>query len=176
MIIVAYTIYLKDFFYSPIDYNYCIENHSKVCDLIQEYWKTHKKNMDKVVDYAYALIKDRKYNDAYQFLKKFYEKPGNIDGALYINYFIAKLNNGASREGVNKDIQNKIIDNSKCFSYDVIAAAYAMLRKEREMYEYMRKALKENISLKFCMPLWPVFDEYKNNEKFVSLTDTTGLI
>ena len=87
------------------------EEYETVCNLIEKYWETHKKDVSTFVSYSYAKLKLKQYKEIYWDLKQYYDNPQTCIPEIAINYFIAdiKLN-----KLDDKKIKNKILNIGVC--------------------------------------------------------------
>lgn len=72
-------------------YNLEFEEYETVCNLIEKYWETHKKDVSTFVSYSYAKLKLKQYKEIYWDLKQYYDNPQTCIPEIAINYFIADI-------------------------------------------------------------------------------------
>ena len=146
----------------------------KVIDYLEDYWETNPHTLSDISTYACACINHGHYEKAFSLCKKYFDKPECLDGTLYINYFLAdkKWHN----KDVSSRVKKKMIDNKELFSNIELAAAYALVKDDRNMYSYLNAAIKERALYKFEISTWPVFEDYRDEEKFKQLCDTRELL
>ena len=92
-------------------YNLEFEEYETVCNLIEKYWETHKKDVSTFVSYSYAKLKLKQYKEIYWDLKQYYDNPQTCIPEIAINYFIAdiKLNKLDDKKIKNKILNNKYL-------------------------------------------------------------------
>ena len=73
-------------------------------------------------------------------------------------------------------VRTKIIDKKDLFPDIVLAGAYALVNDRNNMYSSLIAAIKDNVLFKFDIMSWPLFDKYKNEEKFRKLADVSALM
>ena len=124
--------------------------------------------------YACACLKHNQASKAYKLCKHYYDNPDYFDGVLYINYFLA--DQAYNRKDVSAKVRSKILDKKELYPDIVLAAAYALVNDKNNMYSSLNAAIKEKVLYKFDIMSWPVFDKYKNEEKFKKLADVSTLM
>lgn len=144
-------------------YNLEFEEYETVCNLIEKYWETHKKDVSTFVSYSYAKLKLKQYKEIYWDLKQYYDNPQTCIPEIAINYFIAdiKLN-----KLDDKKIKNKILNNKDLYDNDVIAAAYSLIGDIPNALDYLSKAIKDDNLLKYSVRDWPAFENCKNDNRY----------
>ena len=167
------TQYFPNDNYKLVQY-YNMSNDEKVIEILEKYWVSNPHTISDISVYACACLKHGQEAKAYALCKKYYDKPEYFNGVLYINYFLAdqKYNN----KDISSKIQKKIIDRKELYSEIVLAAAYALLNDKNHMYSSLSAAIKEKVSYKFDILDWPVFEKYKDEEKFKKLADVSELM
>ena len=107
--------------------------------------------------------------------KPFIENNTLREGTTLINYFLSGKISGKLNKTEQK-VKEKIIDQGKLFNKDVMSTAYALIRDKTNIYKTLVEVIKDDELMKFSMKEWPVFDKYKNEEKFTKLMDTSNII
>lgn len=147
--------------------------HEETIRTIDDYWNSHPKTVSDLSCYVCALFALGRYDVAFKVLKPYYDNPKFQDGIIYINYFIACIH--INRKDISKKIKEKIIDSRIHHDDMVIAGAYALLKDRGKMLHYLKEAIKRNVLYKFDISIWPVFEDYQNDEEFQKLADTSTL-
>ena len=153
---------------------YDVKDDERLIEVIENYWQSNPRTLFDLAIYACACIKHDKVEKAYKICKLYYDKPEYFDGVLYINYFLAdqKYNN----KDISAKVRNKIIEKKELYSNIVLAAAYAIVRDKSNMYSCLKLAINESIIDKFGISEWPVFEEYRDEEKFKKIADVSELM
>lgn len=147
-------------------YHLEFEEYETACKIIEEYWKTNKKEISAFVSYSYAKLKLGEYDKIYRELKLYYDNPQTCTPEISINYFIADINYNRLDE---KKIKNKILNNKELYNNSVIAAAYSLIGDTTNAIDYLSKAIKEDNMLKYSARDWPAFDNCKKEPRFLRI-------
>ena len=142
------------------------EEYETACDLIEEYWIKHKREISTLISYSYAKLKLKRYKDVYWELKQYYDNPQTCIPALAINYFIADIKHNKLDE---KKIKNKILNNKELYDNDVIAAAYSLIGDIPNALDYLSRAIKEDNMLKYSVQDWPAFENCREDNRYKKL-------
>lgn len=153
---------------------YSICNDEKIIETLENYWDTNLHTIMDISVYACACLKHNQAAKAFKLCKHYYDNPDYYDGVLYINYFLA--DQAYNNKDVSAKVRSKIIEKKDLYSDIVLAGAYALVNDRNNMYSSLIAAIKENILYKFDIMSWPVFDKYKNEEKFKKLADVSELM
>lgn len=153
---------------------YSICDDEKIIEMLENYWDTNPHTIMDVSMYACACLKHNQASKAYKLCKHYYDNPDYFDGVLYINYFLA--DQAYNRKDVSAKVRSKILDKKELYPDIVLAAAYALVNDKNNMYSSLNAAIKEKVLYKFDIMSWPVFDKYKNEEKFKKLADVSTLM
>jgi hypothetical protein len=128
-----------------------------------------RKSVDYIEDstHMYLLIKCEKFDQA-KALGKGVLEPINYsteDPVLIVNYELARKNLGESPS--DKRLNEVISQHSDNESFK--SACYAILNKKQDMLNSIKKGLKKDKTFKYELSVWPVFDQYRNDEDFKQL-------
>ena len=153
---------------------YSMCDDEKIIEILENYWDTNPHTIVDISMYACSCIKHNQEAKAYKLCKKYYDNPDYFDGVLYINYFLA--DHAYNKRDISSKVRSKIIEKKELYPDIVMAAAYALVNDRNNMYSSLIAALKEKVLLKFDIMGWPVFDNYKNEDKFKKLADVSELM
>lgn len=153
---------------------YSLCDDEKVIELLENYWETNPHTIVDISLYACSCLKVNQVEKAYKLCKKYYDNPDYFEGVLYINYFLA--DQAYNKKDVSSKVRSKIIEKKELYSNIVLAAAYAIVNDRNNMYSSLIAAVKEKILFKFAIMSWPVFEKYKNEDKFKKLADYSELM
>lgn len=153
---------------------YSMCDDKKVIDILENYWETNPQTLVDISQYACACIKNGQEAKAYRICKQYYDNPDYFDGVLFINYFLSDQK--YNKKDNSSKIRSKIIERKELFPDIVLAAAYALLNDKNNMYSCLSSSIKEKILLKFNIINWPVFEKYREEEKFKKLADVSELM
>lgn len=153
---------------------YSMCDDEKIIEILENYWDTNPHTIVDISMYACSCIKHNQVAKAYKLCKKYYDNPDYFDGVLYINYFLADY--AYNKRDISSKVRSKIIEKKELYPDIVMAAAYALVNDRNNMYSSLIAALKEKVLLKFDIMGWPVFENYKNEDKFKKLADVSELM
>ena len=153
---------------------YSMCDDEKIIEMLENYWDTNPHTIMDVSMYACACLKHNQAAKAYKLCKHYYDNSDYFDGVLYINYFLA--DHVYNNKDVSAKVHSKILEKKDLYPDIVLAAAYALANDKNKMYSSLSAAIKEKVLYRFDIMSWPVFDKYKNEEKFKKLADVSTLM
>ncbi|WP_422009005.1 SIR2 family protein [Roseivirga pacifica] len=118
-----------------------------------------------LVQRAFLNIKLGNYEDAHKLCKDALI-PNNYSKPIFVlNYELAtKLKGG----NINKDRLHKVLSHPETSTIET-AAAYYLLGEKSKFYKKLEEALRKKGSLRYEIPSWLMFSEYKTEKKFQTL-------
>ncbi len=143
-------------------------NYVEICKLFREQYSQNVSLMSKedLLDYSYALLQTKEYDECMNILKSYYDNPETRNGTIIVNFLLAKKCTGAN---ISKKI-NEILDNKYLnFSDFEKVGLYALAGRKSDMYMAFKKVLVRDPLFKYSVRHWPVMKEYNNDSKFLSL-------
>ena len=147
----------------------------KVICIVDQYAQNHELDLTFISAKSCSLIRLKKYEEAYNFTKKYYDQPFmQREGVVCINYFLAYKNYKKPNDLDNK-IHKKMIDGFMHYSEAEMAAAYALLNDKAKCFSCLRKVIEKHELMKFDVKEWPVFANYYKDNDFIKMTDKTSL-
>ena len=140
------------------------ETYTKIVE--DKYLKKNKPLLEGMLCcYLYACIKLKKWENAYQIAKKYYDNPVTFREPIAINYYLlSKMKEPATK--ITDKIQNKILENKDCMENNVLACAYAMIGDKDKALDCIEKWLKHHRIDKYEMGEWPALESLYDDERF----------
>ncbi len=142
------------------------EDYPKAIEIMEELLEKFPNNYNYVINYSHILLRDKKFQDAYNYLNDKLQSTGFKDPYLLINYYIAYSN--YKKGDIKEKITEKILRN-KNISIEVEVAAHALLRNEKKVSSLLKTIFKKDSSEKYSMRSWAVFQDYIKTDQFKTL-------
>ncbi len=144
------------------------KEYPKALKLIQELRKHDENSLSLCISESYLLLKTNQFPEAYNFLNKCLKPSVFTEPYLLINYFIASSKyRGKLKE---EKIKEKIFNIQK--HSDIIeAAAYALLKDQKNAYTKLSSVIKNDYSKKYIIKDWIVFEEIFKIDRFKKLLE-----
>lgn len=133
-------------------------------DLLEDLKKSEK-DLRYYIEYSYALLHLKKYDDLIELLKPFFDKNDEKYDVLVINYQLARVLKG---EKINFDRIIQIEKRSKCDITKAAVKAIINLQKDdstskEECINFLKKGIEKNYNEWFVCKIFPVFQKIDFN-------------
>lgn len=153
------------------DYYEMSKQYGKLNELYYQKIKG-KEYLDKndIITYAYALLKEEKYDEVRQLLDPYCNNTCSTDPVVLVNYMYASLQCGMPRNKVDKKLKEKIINDKYGFASDFEKlGAACVIGNESEIKIYLERVLRKCPNNKYIIKDWPIIQPYISNKAIATL-------
>lgn len=162
-----------DFFRKMLYHSFFGES-AQFLSMLQKYEEETPLNLFLFSAKCCSLIKEGKSEEAFNLCKPYIENNTSQDGTTLINYFLSGKLSGKLNK-IEQKVREKILSHINFYDKDVLSAAYALVGDKTNMYKTLLEVIKDDELMKFSMKEWPVFEDYKNEVKFIKQMDTSNI-
>lgn len=167
--------YFKNDLKKQLTFYSSFNEDERVISIVNQYAQNHELDLTFISAKSCSLIRLEKYEEAYNFTKKYYDQPYmQREGVICINYFLA-WEKYKHPNDLDDKIRKKMIDGYMHYTSAEMAAAYALLNDKAKCFSYLRKVIGKHELMMFDIKEWPVFAKYYDDNDFIKMTDTTNL-
>ena len=143
------------------------KQYKESLSLIRELKQNEEFDYTLNIQESYLLLKTGEYQEAYIFLTKCLKYSNFTDPYFLINYFIASAKYKTLKP---EKVKEKIFNGQK--QSDIVeAAAYSLLKDQKNAYSKLNSIINSNYSEKYRIRDWIVFEELFKIDKFKKLIE-----